>query len=297
MKVLVIGANGQVGYELVRRGANQGLQMVGLDLPEIDITKSASVKKVMDQDGFAMLINAAAYTAVDTAESEPNFAFAVNSDGPVHLASACAEVGIPIVHISTDYVFDGRKKGAYLESDPVSPLGVYGKSKAAGEVEVRNRLQEHIILRTSWLYGVHGQNFVKTMLQLGREHTVLRVVADQYGCPTYAADLAEAILAIAAKHREGRQIAWGTYHYCGSGVTNWHEFAEKIFELARQHDSFTVRTVEPITTAEYPTPAERPANSVLDCSLITKRFSITPRPWPERLARMLELMLSPRESN
>ena len=200
--------------------------------------------------------------------------------------------GIPLFHISTDYVFDGLKKGPYLESDPVSPVSVYGKSKAAGEVEVRNRLRNHIIFRTSWLYGVHGQNFVKTMLHLGREQTVLRVVADQYGCPTYAADLAEAILAIAVKYREGQQIAWGTYHYCGSGVTNWHGFAEKIFKLARQHDSLNVRTVEPITTAEYPTPAKRPVNSVLDCSLIAKRFDITTRPWPERLARMLELTLS-----
>lgn len=292
MKVLVIGANGQLGWELIRRGARKGLEMVGLDLPEIDITKPTSVKTAMDQTGFALVINAAAYTAVDRSESEPRLAFAVNRDGPAHLASFCAKAGIPLVHISTDYVFDGHKKGGYLESDPVSPLGVYGKSKAAGEMEVRSQLQDYIILRTSWLYGVHGQNFVKTMLRLGREHTVLRVVADQYGCPTYAADLAEAILTLAAKHGEGRKIVWGTYHYCGSGVTNWHGFAEKIFELARKYDSLIVKKVEPITTAEYPTPAERPKNSALDCSLIQQRFSITPRPWPESLARMLELTLS-----
>ena len=167
MKVLVIGANGQVGWELVRRGASMGLQMVGVDLPEINITLPGSVKKTMDQNEFALVVNAAAYTAVDRAESEPRLAFAVNRDGPAHLASNCAKAGIPLFHISTDYVFNGRKKGPYLESDPVSPVSVYGKSKAAGELEVRNRLQNHIILRTSWLYGVHGQNFVKTMLKLG----------------------------------------------------------------------------------------------------------------------------------
>jgi len=287
MKVLVIGSNGQLGWELYRKGEEQGFDMVGLDLPEIDITDPRAVKNEVSQADVSLIINAAAYTAVDQAESEPELAFAVNRDGSACLASSCAEVGIPLIHISTDYVFDGSKKGPYFEKDPVSPLGVYGRSKAAGETEVRDHLQKHIILRTAWLYGIHGQSFVKTMLRLGREKEVLKVAADQYGCPTYAADLAEAILAIAAQIGEELNISWGTYHYCGRGVTTWHGLAEKIFDLAKQYDSFMVKKVVPITTEEYPTPAKRPANSVLDCSLITRHFGISSRPWKESLARMI----------
>ena len=287
MRVLVIGANGQLGWELCRKGEEQGFDMVALDLPEIDITEPSTVKKEVSQTGISLVINAAAYTAVDKAESEPDLAFAANRDGPGYLASSCAQVGIPLIHVSTDYVFDGSKKGPYLETDPVSPLGVYGQSKAAGETEVRDHLQEHLILRTAWLYGVHGHNFVKTMLLLAREKEVLRVVADQYGCPTYAADLAEAILAILAQIAEAGDIAWGTYHYCSKGITTWHGFAEKIFDLAKECDSLMVKEVVPIATAEYPTPAKRPANSVLDCSLIIEHFGISPRPWQESLAYMI----------
>ena len=267
MKVLVIGANGQLGWELCRRGEKQSFDIVSLDLPEFDITEPSAVKKAVSQTGISLVINAAAYTAVDKAESEPELAFAVNRDGPAYLASYCTEVGIPLIHISTDYVFDGNKKGPYFETEPISPLGVYGQSKAAGETEVKGHLKEHIILRTAWLYGINGHNFVKTMLRLGREKEVLRVVADQYGCPTYAADLAEAILEIATQIGEQRDIIWGTYHYCGKGVTSWHGFAQAIFDLAKKYNSFMVKKVVHITTAEYQTQAKRPANSVLDCSL------------------------------
>jgi dTDP-4-dehydrorhamnose reductase len=239
-----------------------------------------------------MVVNAAAYTAVDQAESESELAFAVNRDGPAFLASACAERKIPLIHISTDYVFDGEKEGPYLETDPLSPLGVYGKSKAAGEMEVRERLAQHLILRTAWLYGVQGGNFVKTMLRLGRERDVIQVVADQYGCPTYAADLSEAILKIAAQLIGGKKAAWGIYHYCGKGVTSWHGFAEAILNLAKEHIQLKVKRIEAITTAEYPTPAKRPANSTLDCSLFESRFGFAPRPWNESLTRMLYQIFS-----
>ena len=292
MKVVVIGANGQLGWEVCRRGEKQGFDIVSLDLPEFDITEPLAVKKAVSQTGVSLVINAAAYTAVDKAESEPELTFAVNRDGPAYLATSCATVGIPLIHVSTDYVFDGTKQGPYLETDPPAPLGVYGKSKAAGETEVRNILKEHIILRTAWLYGIHGHNFVKTMLRLGREKEILRVVADQYGCPTYAADLAEAILKVAAQIGEQHDIIWGTYHYCGKGVTTWHGFAEKIFDLAREHCSIAVKEVIPITTPEYPTPAKRPANSVLDCSLFTKHLAVHPRPWQESLADMINRLLS-----
>jgi len=287
MKLLVIGENGQLGWELCIRGANQGFDIVALDLPEFDITEPSIVKKAVSQTGVLLIINASAYTAVDKAESESELAFAVNRDGPAYLAASCAEAGIPLIHISTDYVFDGRKKEPYLETEPVSPLGIYGQSKAAGETEIRNTLKQHIIIRTAWLYGLHGNNFVKTMLSLGKEKEILSVVADQYGCPTYAADLADAILMIASQISERRNVTWGTYHYCGKGETTWHGFAEAIFDLAKQYDSLMVKKIVPITTAEYPTPAKRPANSGMDCSLITKNFGISLRPWQESLADMV----------
>jgi dTDP-4-dehydrorhamnose reductase len=288
MKLLITGSHGQLGWELCRRGERQGFDIVPLDIPDFDITDRYAVDHAVNQTGLSLVINAAAYTAVDLAESEPDRAFKVNRDGPAFLASSCADAGIPLIHISTDYVFDGSKKGPYVETDPVCPLGVYGQSKAAGESEVRERLPLHIILRSSWLYSVHGQNFVKTMLHLGKEREIVRVVSDQYGCPTYAADLAEGILSMAYRLGQGNSNYWGTYHFCGSGETTWHGFAERIFELAREYDSFVVKKVVPITTPEYPTPARRPSNSVLACSLLCKTFDIIPRPWQESLARAVQ---------
>lgn len=288
MKVLITGANGQVGWELARQGARYGLEIAALDRGTLDITDFAGIKKTFIRIAPALVVNAAAYTAVDRAESEPELAFAVNRDGPAYLAAACAGAGISLVHLSTDYVFDGSKTEPYRESDPISPLGVYGRSKAAGERKVREHVAKHIIIRTAWLYGVHGNNFVKTMLRLGQGKQVVKVVADQKGCPTYAADLAEAILTIASYLRASRRVAWGTYHYCGKGVTTWHGFAVEIFRLAKQHDSLVVEKAEPITTAEYPTPTKRPANSALDCSLLLENFGIQPKPWNESLDRMLK---------
>ncbi|MEE9529452.1 MAG: dTDP-4-dehydrorhamnose reductase [Syntrophobacteria bacterium] len=292
MRILLTGANGQVGWELSNRGAKRGLEILALDRADLDITDPVLVSEEVNRSGVSLVVNAAGHTAVDQAESEPELAFAANRDGPAYLASACGKAGIPLVHVSTDYVFDGQKKGVYLVTDPVSPLSVYGKSKAAGEVEVRKHLKEHFILRTGWLYGVHGHNFVKTMLRLGREREVVQVVADQYGCPTSAADLAETILRIAAQFLQGGQVHWGTYHYCGKGVTSWHGFAEEIFRLASEDSSLKVKRVEPISTSEYPTPAQRPASSILDCSVLAKTFGIHPQPWAESLAHMLEVLFS-----
>jgi dTDP-4-dehydrorhamnose reductase len=290
MRILLTGANGQVGRELSNCGGQRGFEILALDRSDLDITDPVSVSREVNRSGVSLVVNAVGYTAVDQAESEPELAFAVNRDGPTYLASACEKAGIPLVHISTDYVFDGQKQGAYLETDPVSPLSVYGKSKAAGEVEVREHLKEHLILRTGWLYGVHGHNFVKTMLRLGSEREKVQVVTDQYGCPTYAADLAETILRISAKLLDGRQVHWGTYHYCGKGVTSWHGFAEEIFRLVSDYASLKVKRVEPISTSEYPTPAKRPSKSVLGCSLIENTFNIRPKPWRESLAQMLNIL-------
>lgn len=293
MKIVVVGANGQLGWELCRRAKPAGLDVMALDLPGFDITDNDCVQKKLNRPDISLVINASAYTAVDQAESEIGLAFAVNRDGPAYLASACAEAGIPLIHVSTDYVFDGCKKSPYSADDPVCPLGVYGKSKVDGEVKIRELLSEHIILRTAWLYGVHGNNFVKTMLRLGKEQELIRVVADQYGGPTFAGDLAEGILTIAGRiHEAGNNIPWGTYHFCGKGITTWHGFTEKILELASRHTSLKVKKVEAIPTSDYPTPVERPANSVLDCSLINAHFGISPRPWQESLEEMIRDMLS-----
>lgn len=297
MKILVTGANGQVGWELSRLGPRKGLDILALDRTALDITDRSAVKRKVGKSGARLVVNGAAYTAVDQAESKAELAFAVNRDGPANLALVCAEAGIPLIHISTDFVFDGRKKGSYHEQDEVSPLNVYGKSKAAGETAVRERLQEHIILRTSWIYGLHGRNFVKTMLRLGRERDIIHVVADQYGCPTSAADLADTILKIAAQIWDTGQTVWGTYHYCGKGVTTWHGLTQEIFSLAKQYTSLRVKTLEAIGTADYPTSAQRPLNSALDCSLVEKTFDIHPKPWRESLAHMINRMFSVEKSN
>jgi len=289
MKILLTGAYGQVGWELTRRSRKRGFAVDATDVDVFDITDPRAVEEKVCGQGWELVVNCAAYTAVDRAESEPELALAVNRDGPANLAAACGKAHIPLVHISTDYVFDGSKQGPYRETDPVLPLGVYGRSKAEGDTEVRSRLREHIILRTSWVYGVHGNNFVKTMLRLGQERRVLRVVNDQRGCPTNAADLAEVILAIAGRCDRN---PWGTYHYSGKGVTTWHGFAEAIFTEAQKYTSLLVERVEPIPSSQYPTPAKRPANSVLDCSLFTRTFGIEPRPWRESLAEVIHGLFS-----
>jgi len=295
--IAIIGCNGQLGWELVRQGGSLGLKVLALDLAEIDITRPESIAGCLAPGAVRLVINAAAYTAVDLAETEKKRAFEVNRDGPANLAGFCAAAGIPLIHISTDYVFDGSKAGAYREDDPVAPIGVYGQSKAAGEAEVRRKSPQHLIVRTAWLYGVHGNNFVKTMLRLSRERKTIKVVDDQTGCPTYAADLARAILSMADHILAGKKTPWGTYHYCGKGMASWHGLAQEILSLAKQYASLRVKTIEAIRTAEYPTPAKRPFNSALDCSLVEKTFNIHPKPWRESLAQMINIMFSVEKSN
>ncbi len=291
MKLLIIGHKGQLGFELVKQAPKAGFEYEAVDLPEIDITNQAQVNVLIETSKPSLLINAAAYTAVDKAETEPELAFKVNRDGAENIAQACAKADIPMIHISTDYVFDGQNTRPYREDDPVCPLGIYGKSKEEGERAVRAALKNHIIIRTAWLYGVHGHNFVKTMLKLGQERDVLRVVADQHGCPTSAADLAEAILSVGMQSLLVENLGWGTYHYCGQGITSWHEFTEKILEFAKPHIEIKTRKVEAITTAEYPTPAKRPMFSALDCSKIGKYFAVISKLWHTSLKNTVETIL------
>jgi dTDP-4-dehydrorhamnose reductase len=289
MKLLVLGAGGQVGHELCRLAWPAGYSIAAFDRAGLDITDREGVLAVVARERPDVVVNAAAYTAVDRAETEPDIAWAGNCTGPANLAAACHEAAIPLIHLSTDYVFDGSKPGPYREDDPVAPLGVYGKSKEAGDKAVRDALLQHVILRTAWVYSAHGRNFVKTMLRLGQDRPVLRVVADQIGSPTSAGDIAAAIGAIVQQLNAGSRL-WGTYHFAGGGAVSWHGFAEAIFELAAPWNS-TGRgpppLVEAITTADYPTPAQRPANSVLDCRRIGEVFGIVPRPWREALAEVI----------
>jgi len=287
MKILVIGSNGQLGDELLIQGNNFGYEILPADLPDLDITNKTQIKDKLEKSRPLFVVNAAAYTNVDKAETDQNLAFAVNRDGPANLAEACAKFEIPLIHISTDFVFDGKKNYPYMESDPVSPLSIYGESKVQGENKVRSRLKKHIILRTAWLYGVHGQNFVKTMLRLGREKEVISVVADQLGSPTSAADLTATILNIISGIQNSSDITWGTYHYCGYGITTWHLFAEEIFKLAKQYIPIKTKKVKPVSTAEYPTKATRPCFSALDCSLIKKNFGINIKPWQDSLKTVI----------
>lgn len=292
MRILVFGAAGQIGREVCRAAWPNLYELLAPERRTSDITNPAAVSAVIARQQPDVVINLAAYTAVDRAESRPDIAWAVNCAGAAHIAAVCGEAATPLVHLSTDYVFDGRKPGAYREEDEVNPLGVYGRSKEAGERAVRAAAPRHIILRTSWVYGAHGTNFVKTMLRLGAERHVLHVVADQLGCPTAAADIAAALVAI-VQHIEEGKTDWGTFHFAGAGSTSWHEFAEEIVGLTAALDGWPNGSrprVEPIATAQYPTAARRPMNSVLDCQKIAA-FGISPPAWRSSLSAVVRELL------
>ena len=290
MRILVVGHKGQLGWELLRRSGGQGMESLGYDLPELDITRAREVCDLVEESRPSHVVNAAAFTAVDLAEEKQREAFAVNRDGVGNLAVACRKSNVPLIHVSTDYVFDGLSDRPYLESDPISPLGVYGLSKAAGEKALVETHEQHVVVRTAWLYGVQGNNFVRTMLRLGKEREQLRVVSDQRGCPTWAGDLAEALLKLILALHTNATPSWGIYHYCGAGVTNWFGFASEIFTIANEYEDYPVEVI-PIPTEEFPTPAKRPPYSVLGCSKIEETFGIKPRPWLESLAEMLGELL------
>ncbi len=281
-KILITGAGGQVGSALA--DAPSALERVALPQEALDITNLAEIDAVFDREAPALVINAAAYTQVDRAEHEAELAFAINRDGVADLAHACRARDIPLLHLSTDYVFDGTKQGAWVESDPVAPLGVYGESKAEGEAVLHRLWPKHVILRTSWVFSATGNNFVKTMLRLGRERDELGVVDDQRGCPTSARSIAAVLLEISQRLLAGENIEWGTYHYCNSPPTTWYAFAREIFARAGGFESLRLN---PIGTADYPTPARRPQNSLLDCSRIEQSLGITPADWREELDAVL----------
>ena len=288
MKALVTGTTGQLGCELIRQVVDYSFEAVPISEDELDITDFDQIKKIFQGVQPDLVINPAAYTNVDQAESETEKVFRINRDGAENLAKICVDHDIPLIHVSTDYVFDGKKNEPYVEDDPVLPLGIYGESKAAGEQAIDSLLPKHIIIRTSWLYGVYGQNFVKTMIRLGKERRELSVVSDQFGCPTSATDLAAAILFIVEHLFKASKPAWGTYHFCGEGITSWHRFAETIFEVVGRTQSVKPPVVRPITTSEYPTQAERPAYAALNCNRIRHHFGVKQKPWQQSLEEVIK---------
>lgn len=288
MRILITGAQGQLGRDMVASAQNSGYDTVALGRDRLDITRTENVRRTIEDISPDLVINCAAYTAVDRAEQEAELAFAVNRDGPSHMAASCSKLAIPLIHISTDYVFDGRKQGPYRENDPICPLNVYGRSKAAGESAIQRNTDRFIILRTAWVFGAHGNNFVKTMLRLGCEKETIRVVDDQVGCPTFTGSLAHAIISIAGRYRLQSDLDWGIYHYGGQPPVSWHGFAKQIFKTARQAGlPLKLNRLEAISTREYPTAAERAANSVLDNRKIERVFDIEVESWHAGLQKVV----------
>ena len=292
--ILVAGKTGQLARCLAEEARRRGRALVALGRPELDLARPELLAKAVVAHIPRAIVNAAAYTAVDKAEAEPSLAMAVNRDGAGALAAVARRLGVPFIHVSTDYVFDGRKAAPYREDDLPSPLGAYGRSKLDGEAAVRAACPAGVILRTSWVYSPFGQNFVATMLRLAATREKVQVVDDQHGAPTAAPDLAAAILDLAEQltaQRADTRETGGIYHLTNAGETTWYGFAGAIFAgwARRGH---RVPTLEPITTAQYPTPARRPANSRLDCSKIARVFGLRLPAWQTSLERCLDELAS-----
>lgn len=284
-KVLVIGSSGQVA-SCLKEVASKNFLFVGR--PLVDICDNRQLQDAITIFQPDLIINCSAYTAVDRAEQEPDLAYKINAQAVEELSKLCAENNIPLIHLSTDYVFDGIKEVSYVESDQPNPLSVYGKSKFQGEENIKKYLEKYIILRTSWVFSPYGTNFVKTMLNLALTKPQISIVNDQKGCPTAASNIAMVILQIANKILASEQkVTYGIYHYTDSPAITWYKFAENIFDLLAKKNSFKIPIIKPITTAEYPTLASRPLNSVLDCSLIKKNFSIKQQSWAKALEEYL----------
>ena len=287
--VLVFGRSGQLARELARVAWPAGMTPICHGRNECDLSSGANPLISIEAVKPVFVVNAAAYTAVDRAESDAEASFALNRDAAGRIAEICRRRGLPLVHVSTDYVFDGTKVGPYVEEDAIAPVSVYGASKAAGEAAVRHAHDRHIILRTAWVYSPFGSNFVKAMLQLGGTHDRLRVVADQRGSPTAAGDIARAVAELAAAILGGNE-RFGTYHYAGAGDVTRFEWAAAIFDAGAGRGHPRPR-LEAACSDEFPTAARRPANSALDCSRIARDYAILPRPWRESVEETVDEIL------
>lgn len=294
MKLLVTGAQGQVAQSLVT--ARSSHDVVAIGRPDLDITDIDTVRRHIGNVEPAVIVNCAAYTAVDKAESELEAAERVNASGAGNVARACNEAGIPVIHISTDYVFDGEKPTPYLETDYTGPRSAYGRTKLAGEEMVAEANPRHLILRTAWVYSPYCNNFVKTMLRLAATRPELGVVDDQHGSPTYAPHLAEAIVAILAQlELQPHAIDWGIYNAAGAGETTWCGLAREVFRVS-QASGGPSAVVSAITTADYPAPAKRPANSRLDGGKLKAAFGIELPHWTEGVGACVSALLAPRQN-
>ena len=263
MKVLLTGANGQLGL-CFQDCISDSIELTALSSKELDITCKAAVQRIVNTVKPDVIVNCAAYTAVDKAESESEMAHAVNCQGPENLAYAAAMLDIPLIHVSTDYVFDGNATEPYVPTDATSPQGVYGQTKLAGEQAIKAITSKHIVIRTAWVFSEYGNNFVKTMLRLASERDKLGIVADQHGCPTYAGDLAALIVAMVKRIESGDFSDYGLYHFCGDKAVSWFEFAESIFAVkAKLNAAFSIPKLNKLTTEQFPTPAKRPKYSVM----------------------------------
>lgn len=288
-KILLTGVNGQVGHALLRVFSEQNVHCISLDRTQLDLTDTDAIRRAVQALKPDLIINPAAYTAVDKAESEPELAYAINAVAPQVLAEEAAKISARLIHFSTDYVYSGTKPEPYVEQDPTQPLSVYGKSKLAGEDAIRAVCVPHLIFRTSWVYGAYGKNFMKTILRLAAERDELRIVADQFGAPTSSSSIADALLAVMGLWNS--DLA-GTYHLVNAGRTSWHGFATAIVQEYNRMQSArnlpllkaAPENIQAITTQEYPTPAVRPVNSSLDCSKLARDFSVTLPDWREALA-------------
>jgi len=295
MKILLTGKNGQLGFELQRALAPLG-EVVAVDQHECDLSSPEAIRQLVAEVAPQVIINPAAYTAVDKAEAEPALAQAVNGLAPGVFGEEAARLGALVIHYSTDYVFDGNGTGAYVESDTPNPQSVYGKTKLAGEQALQASGADHLIFRTSWVFGAHGANFAKTMLRLAGERESLKIVADQFGAPTSAALLADVTAQVLGQYkREGRAgFPFGLYHLVAGGCTSWHEYAQTVVRAALAAGKplkLTADEVLPITTAEYPLPAPRPANSRLDTSRLRQSFGLELPAWQSGLDHVLQQIL------
>jgi dTDP-4-dehydrorhamnose reductase len=291
MRLLLLGGTGQVGEEFRALDISSDAEVVAPSRGELDLEDAKAIARAVAAEPWSAVINAAGYTDVDRAESEEAAAFAINADAPAQLAIETGRRGIPLVHISTDYVFDGRKRAPYIEGDAVAPLNTYGRSKLAGENCVSAANLRHIILRTSWVYSPFRKNFVKTILRLATERERLSVVADQRGCPTAARDIAKACLDIAMRCAAAPDKApYGIYHFAGAGEATWFEFAKEIVDTAADRLGKAPQII-PIPTIKYPTPAARAADTRLDCTAAVRAFGIWPRPWRQALADTIDRLL------
>ena len=275
MRILLTGCDGQVGCEISRKAPGYGFDVIATDIGNLDITDIGAIRRLQEEQQAEIFINSAAYTAVDKAESEQQLAHDVNALGAQNLALIAAECHLPILHISTDYIFSGKASTPYKDDAEPDPQGVYGVTKLAGAQLVAESNPKYLTLRTSWVFGIDGQNFVKTMLRLGCEKDEVSVVADQFGSPTYAGHIAIALLKLTEQYELQGDLPWGNYNFCDSDATTWHLFATKIMELGVAHGLLTkLPVVHPINTEDYPTPAIRPLYSVMDCSLFEQTFPV-----------------------